>query len=146
MMVSTKGRYALMVLLDLAEHNDGTFISLSDVSARQNLSMKYLESVVALLNKGGLLQSLRGKNGGYRLNREPEEYKVAEILKLTEGSLASVECLKTDEMECERAGECRTLPLWVGLDNVIYNYLENITLRDVMTGNANKSEEFMGCM
>ena len=134
MMISTKGRYALMVMIDIATHQEDGYISLSEVAERQRLSMKYLEAVVAMLNKGGFLKSLRGKNGGYRLVKSPSEYDVGAILKTTEGSLAPVECLKSNEMECDRAGSCKTLPLWKGLDSVIEQYPETVTLQDLIDG------------
>ena len=140
MMVSTKGRYAMMVMIDLAQNTgeENSYISLSEIAGRQNLSMKYLEIVVSLLNRGGMLQSLRGKKGGYRLAKLPAEYTIAEILRLTEGSLAPVECLKSNEIDCEKAASCMTLPLWVGLDRVIDRYLEQITLQDVLNGDREK--------
>lgn len=138
MMVSTKGRYALMVMLDLASHDDGGYISLADVASREGLSMKYLESVVSMLNKGGLLRSLRGKKGGYRLIKSPKEYTVGEILKITEGSLAPVECIRQESVHCDRAQQCATLPLWIGLDRLIDGYLDQITLQDVLDGNRAK--------
>lgn len=138
MMVSTKGRYALVVMIDLANTEGDEYVSLADIAKRQKLSMKYLEIVVAMLNKGGMLNSLRGKNGGYHLARKPEEYNVGEILKITEGSLAPVDCIKSEHVDCERAGSCITLPLWVGLDRVIDDYLDNITLKDVLEGNREK--------
>lgn len=100
--------------------------------------MKYLESIISILNKGGLLQSLRGKNGGYKLARDPAEYNIAEILLLTEGTLAPVNCIMQDGVQCEKAATCSTLPLWAGLDNVIDNYLRTITLEDIITGNRKK--------
>lgn len=138
MIVSTKGRYALMVMIDLANHDDGGYVSLADISDRQKLSMKYLENVVSMLNKGGMLRSLRGKNGGYRLIKSPEDYNIGEILRITEGSLAPVDCIKSGEVSCGRAHSCVTLPLWIGLDKVIDEYLDNITLQDLMTGNVDK--------
>ena len=137
MMISTKGRYALMVMIDLAKNEEDGYISLSDISARQKLSVKYLELVVSILNKGGLLKSLRGKNGGYRLAKKPSEYNLGEILELTEGSLAPVECLKTSD-GCEHADSCKTLPVWEGLDRLIAEYLEGISLQDVIDGNKDK--------
>ena len=131
MIVSTKGRYALMVMIDLANHDDGGYVSLADISDRQKLSMKYLENVVSMLNKGGMLRSLRGKNGGYRLIKSPEDYNIGEIL-------APVDCIKSGEVSCGRAHSCVTLPLWIGLDKVIDEYLDNITLQDLMTGNVDK--------
>lgn len=138
MMVSTKGRYALVVMIDLAQHDDGSYISLADIAERQNLSMKYLEIVVSMLNKGGMLKSLRGKNGGYRLVKAPKECNVGEILKITEGSLAPVECIKAASVSCERADSCITLPLWQGLDRVIDAYLDDISLQDLIDGDRSK--------
>ena len=104
----------------------------------ENLSMKYLESIIAILNKGGLLKSLRGKNGGYMLAREPKDYTINEILLLTEGTLAPVNCIMQEGVQCEKAATCSTLPLWAGLDKVIENYLKGITLEDIITGNRKK--------
>ncbi len=138
MMVSTKGRYALIVMIDLAKNQGDDYISLADIAERQMLSMKYLESVVSILNKGGFLSSLRGKNGGYRLARKPEEYSISEILNLTEGSLAPVECMKNKDYSCEKAASCMTLPIWLGLDRTIDEYLSQISLQDVLDGNRKK--------
>ena len=138
MMVSTKGRYALTVMVDLAKLSDGGYVSLSDIAEREHLSMKYLESIISILNKGGMLQSLRGKNGGYRLAREPKEYNISEILLLTEGTLAPVNCIMQEGVQCDKAATCSTLPLWAGLDKVIENYLSTITLEDIITGNRKK--------
>ena len=110
MMVSTRGRYALRVMIDLAEHNNGKFIPLKDIAERQEISEKYLESIVKSLTKADVLEGLRGKGGGYRLTRPAEEYNVYEILKLTEGSMAPVSCLEDTARECERRGMCATLP------------------------------------
>ena len=138
MMVSTKGRYALTVMVDLAKNAVDGYVSLADIAERENLSMKYLESIISMLNKGGMLESLRGKNGGYKLARDPSEYTVNEILLLTEGTLAPVNCIMQEGVECEKAATCSTLPLWAGLDGVIENYLSGITLEDVMNGNRKK--------
>lgn len=138
MMVSTKGRYALTVMVDLAKNAVDGYVSLADIAERENLSMKYLESIISMLNKGGMLESLRGKNGGYKLARDPSEYTVNEILLLTEGTLAPVNCIMQEGVECEKAATCSTLPLWAGLDGVIENYLSGITLEDVMSGNRKK--------
>lgn len=138
MMVSTKGRYALVVLIDLAKHQEEGFVSLSEVAERQKLSLKYLEIVVSILNKGGLLKSCRGKKGGYRLRKEPSEYTINEILQLTEGNLAPVDCVKNSEVDCAKSDGCVTLPLWIGMDRLISNYLDNITLQDLMDGNRKK--------
>ena len=132
MMISTKGRYALRVMIDLAQNNTGQFISLKDVADRQDISMKYLEMIVAILNKGGLLESQRGKAGGYKLAKEAKEYTIGEILNLTEGTLAPVNCLGKNGKECDKADECMTLPLWQKLDLVIENYLNSVTLQDLL--------------
>ena len=134
-MISTKGRYALRVMIDLAQNNTGKFISLKDVAKRQDISMKYLEMIVAILNKGKLLESQRGKAGGYRLAKETEQYTVGEILNLTEGTLAPVNCLGENGKKCERAKECMTLPLWQKLDVVIEDYLSSVTLQDLIEKN-----------
>lgn len=134
MMISTKGRYALRFLADVAEHQDGGFVPLRDVAERQGISEKYLEIVVKELVKGGLLAALRGKGGGYRLNRPPEEYGVKSILELMEGPLAPVACLEPGKDACPRSQNCRTLHLWQGLDKVISDYLEQFTLSDLLCG------------
>ena len=131
MMISTKGRYALRFLVDLAEHQRDGFVPLKEVSVRQEISEKYLEIVVKELVKGGLLAAMRGKGGGYRLNRSPEEYSVKSILELMEGPLAPVACLEPGQDTCSRSNGCRTLPLWQGLDKVISDYLAQFTLADL---------------
>lgn len=138
MMVSTKGRYALTVMVELARNSSEDFVSLADISERENLSMKYLESIISILNKGGMLVSARGKNGGYKLARKPSEYNISEILLLTEGSLAPVNCIMQDGVQCDKAATCSTLPLWAGLDKVIDKYLGGITLEDIINGNRKK--------
>lgn len=128
MMISTKGRYALRFLVDVAEHQGDRFVPLKDVADRQEISEKYLEIVVKELVKGGLLAAVRGKGGGYRLNRAPEEYNVKSILELVEGPLAPVACLEPGQDACSRSDDCRTLRLWRGLDQVIADYLAQFTL------------------
>lgn len=132
MMISTKGRYALRVMIDLAKHERNEFVSLKGISERQQISMKYLEAIVAVLNKAGFLQSLRGKDGGYKLAKAPSEYTIGSVLKLTEGSLAPVACLEGCDTVCQSASGCITLPLWQKLDTIIDNYLESITLQDLL--------------
>ena len=132
MLISTKGRYALRVMIDLAEHQSDGFIPLKVIADRQGISEKYLESIIKLLVKANLLNGLRGKGGGYRLTKTPEQYSVGEILRLTEESLAPVSCLEQNAETCPRAGSCRTLALWQGLDKVIYDYLESVTIADLM--------------
>ena len=131
MMISTKGRYALRFLADVAEHQGSGFVPLRDVAARQEISEKYLEIVVKELVKGGLLDTLRGKGGGYRLNRPPEEYSVRSVLERMEGPLAPVACLGPGQKPCPRQADCRTLTLWQGLDRVISDYLAEFTLADL---------------
>lgn len=135
MMISTKGRYALRVMIDLARHERDEFVSLKGISERQQISMKYLEAIVAVLNKADFLQSQRGKDGGYRLAKNPSEYTIGSVLKLTEGSLAPVACLEGGcDTVCQSADGCITLPLWQKLDGIIDNYLEGVTLQDLLCG------------
>lgn len=129
MMIATKGRNALKVMLDLAQHNDGSFISLGDIAERVKESQKYLEATVASLSSAGLVVSARGKLGGYKLAKKPEEYSVAEIITAAEGSLAPVSCL---DGNCENACNCLTLPLWRELDEVIMSFLNSKTLSDLL--------------
>lgn len=132
MLISTKGRYALRVLIDLAEQPEGRYIPLKEVAARQNISEKYLESILKSLVRGGVLSGLRGKGGGYRLAAPPRECNVASVLRLTEESLAPVACLENAQNACPRAADCRTLSLWQGLDKLINDYLEGVTLADLV--------------
>ena len=132
MKISTKGRYALRMLLDLAEHEEDGFIALKDIAARQDISKTYLEQIVPDLNRTDLLQANRGFQGGYRLARDPQDITVGEVLRLTEGSLAPVSCLTRSPEECPRSPECMTLPVWKGLYETINRYLDGITLRDIM--------------
>ena len=132
MLISTKGRYALRVLIDLAEHQTDEFISLRGIAQRQEISEKYLESIIRMLVKAKVLESLRGKGGGYRLKKAPDQYTVGSILRLTEESLAPVACLEENADVCPRAGSCRTFSLWQGLDRVIHEYLESVTIADLM--------------
>lgn len=131
-MISTKGRYALRVMIDLAEHQTEGYIPLKEIAQRQEISEKYLESILKILVQKKFLTGLRGKGGGYRLTRDPEMYTVGSILRLTEGTLAPVACLENDAPPCERVGECRTLPLWQGLFNLINNYFDGTTIADLM--------------
>jgi Rrf2 family protein len=134
-MVSTKGRYALRVMLDLAQHVDDGYVSLKTISERQEISVKYLEAIVAMLNRAGMVESLRGKEGGYMLTKKPEDYTVGSIVKLTEGSLAPVSCLECETNVCERAYRCLTLPMWIKLEGIIDGYLESVTLKDLLEKN-----------
>lgn len=129
MKISTKGRYALRIMTDLAINNDDSFISLKEISNRQQISMKYLEQIISLLNKADYLDSLRGINGGYKLNRKPSEYRIGDILRIAEGDFTPVFCVHDD---CERKKECKTYNFWKGLDEVITNYVDSKTLEDLL--------------
>ena len=132
MKISTKGRYAIRVMLDLAKQGSGEYIPLLDIAKRQDISEKYLESIVAGLSKNDFLMSLRGKGGGYKLVKRPEEYTVGSILKLVEGSFAPVACLEKKPNRCERSAECETLKMWEGLEKLLEEYFGSITLADLM--------------
>jgi len=134
MLVSTKGRYALRIMIDLAQHNDGEYVVLMDIARRQNISEKYLEGIVASLSRLGLLQTQRGRGGGYRLSRPPEEYSVGDIIRSAEGHIAPVSCLKTEEIDCPNADGCITLPMWRELDRRIDRFLDSVTLADLLNG------------
>ena len=131
-MVSTRGRYALRVMIDLAEHSNGNYIAMKSVAERQEISLKYMEKILRLLVSAHLIEGVHGRGGGYRLTRAPQDYPVSEILQLTEGSLAPVACLECGAEVCKRAAECRTLPMWTELDHLINDYLGKITLADLM--------------
>ena len=132
MLVSTRGRYALRVMLELAQHGRDCYTALSSIASEQGISGKYLESIISTLSKGGLVEGVRGKGGGYRLTRPPEDYSVGEILRLAEGSLAPVACLEEGAHPCDRAARCRTLPVWNRLGQLIGDYLDSVTLRDLL--------------
>ena len=135
-MISTRGRYALRVLIDLSEHNNGTYIPMKDVAARQEISLKYLERILPTLTKAKLIEGVHGKGGGYKLTRAPEDYTVGEILRLTEGDLAPVACLSPDAEPCERAAECRTLGMWRGFYDLTNRYFDNITIASLTNENG----------
>lgn len=132
MMISTKGRYALQIMIDLAQHEQAGYVSLSEISERQGISVKYLEMIVSILNRANYVHSMRGKNGGYKLAKKTSEYTVGSVLKLTEGSLAPVNCLQQGSEKCEKAQGCLTLPIWVNLDKIVDEYLESVTLYDLL--------------
>lgn len=132
MKISTKGRYAIRVMLDLAERGTEEFIPLTDIAKKQGISEKYLEAIVGVLSKNDFLLSLRGKGGGYKLSCLPEEYTIGSILKLVEGSFAPVACLEKKPNRCERVAECQTIKMWEGLEKLIEDYFEGITLADLM--------------
>ena len=131
MKISTRGRYALRVMIDLAEQNLDAYIPLKEVAERQEISRKYLESIAQVLSKAGLIEGAHGKGGGYKLTRSPADYTVAEILRLTEGSLAPVACLEGATTECLRADSCRTLPMWTEFERLVNDYFEGITVADL---------------
>ncbi len=132
MIISTRGRYALRVMLDLADHCDGGFVPMKDVAQRQDVSLKYLERIMPALSRNGLVEGVHGKGGGYRLTRAPEQYVVGEILRLTEGDLAPVSCVESNAVHCDQHCGCRTYPMWKELDRIINEYLDGVTLRDLL--------------
>lgn len=135
-MISTKGRYALRVMLDLAQQNTDCFIPLDEIAARQGISKKYLEIILKVLVQEKLLKGLRGKGGGYKLTRAPKEYTVGEILELTEGNLSTVACLQPGAEPCERTATCSTLPMWKRFDQMVHDFFYNITLDDLLKENT----------
>lgn len=137
MKISTKGRYALRMLLDLAKNQGDGYVSLKDIAKRQGISKKYLEQIVSMLNRPDILKTNRGYQGGYRLARSADDYTVGDILRITEGGLAPVACLENDPIECERAESCETLYVWQGLNKAINEYLDGITLQDIIDRNNN---------
>lgn len=128
MLISTRGRYALRVLIDLAEHSDGKYTPMRDVAERQGLSLKYLERIIPVLSKGGIIEGLQGKGGGYRLVKKPEEIRIGDILRLTEGDLAPVACLENCAEPCSRADKCQTYPLWVEFYSMVNEFFDSRTL------------------
>ena len=141
MMISTRGRYALRVLLELARQGDDSFVPLKDITAKEQISQKYLEAIMSTLSKGGLVEGAHGKGGGYRLTRPPQDYRVGEVLRLTEGSLAPVECVDCLSEPCLRAEACPTRPLWTRLDGLISDYLDSVTLAALLREQENKQAE-----
>lgn len=131
-MISTKGRYAIRLMIDLAEQNSDTPVPLDSIATRQDISKKYLESIVKLLVIGKLVKGASGKNGGYFLTRKPDEYTIMEILKLTEGSMATVACLEDGAEECPRLDKCKTVSMWRGYDNMVNDYFSKITIKDLL--------------
>ncbi|MDY5846729.1 MAG: Rrf2 family transcriptional regulator [Bariatricus sp.] len=140
MKISTKGRYALRLLLDLAQHQNGEFIALKDIASRQNISKKYLEQIVPMLNRAGFLLTGRGYQGGYQLAKNPNTITVGDILRVTEGSLSPISCLEQEPNQCPRCGECLTLPMWQGLFRTVNNYLDSITIQDILDQQASGND------
>ncbi len=136
MKISTKGRYALRMMIHLARNDQGRYIALRDVSGQEEISPKYLEQIVTILSRAGFLKSVRGAQGGYRLARRPEEYTVGEILRVTEGNLFPVPCLENQPAGCERAEQCVTLSFWLGMQSAIDAYVDSVTLADLARGGA----------
>ena len=136
MIVSTRGRYALRVMIDLAENGNGEYIPMKKIAERQGISLKYLERILPILTRNQIVEGIQGKGGGYRLTRKAEEYKVGEILRLTEWDFAPVSCLECGSEPCERSAECKTLPMWSKLHNIIGGYLDSVTLEDLLNGKA----------
>ncbi|MGN0433138.1 MAG: RrF2 family transcriptional regulator [Bilifractor sp.] len=143
MKISTKGRYALRMMLDIAQHDTGEPVRIKDISARQDISLKYLEQIVSVLVRANYLRSIRGPQGGYRLTKRPEEYVVGDILRLTEGSLSPVECLSTDRNDCPRAGSCVTLRIWKELDEAIRSVVDKYTLEDLLNWSEQTVNNFV---
>jgi len=138
--ISTKGRYALRMLLDLAEHKNRGFIALKEIAGRQNISKQYLEQIILIMNNSNLLRANRGKQGGYMLTKEPSDITVGHILRITEGNLSSITCLETNVNQCEKADTCKTLFIWKELNKVIADYLDSVTLQDIL--NKYQKNEF----
>ncbi|MBQ8210740.1 MAG: RrF2 family transcriptional regulator [Clostridia bacterium] len=132
MMISTRGRYALRVMIDLAEHYNEGYIPMKAVAERQGISLKYLERILPALAKNNLIYGVHGKGGGYKLTREPKDYSVGEILRLTEGDLAPVSCLECGAEPCQYTADCRTLPMWIKLNDIVNDYLDSVTVADLM--------------
>ena len=132
MIVSTKGRYALRVMIDLAENQNEAYIPMKDVATRQHISLKYIEKIMPVLSKNHLVEGVHGKGGGYRLTRQPSGYTVGEILRLTEGDMAPVACLECDAIPCDKTQHCRTLPMWTDFYKLINEYFDGITIADLM--------------
>lgn len=136
MWISTRGRYALRVIIDLAELDNIDYIPLKDIAARQNISEKYLESIISIMSRNEIVRGVRGKGGGYKLAMEPSDITVGRILKLTEGSLALVACLEKEPNRCEKITQCKTLKIWQDLDKLVDEYVENVTIEDLINDDS----------
>lgn len=142
MKISTKGRYALRMLIELASHQEESYMSLKEISERQGISKKYLEQIVPMLNKGGILRTNRGNKGGYMLAKPPSECTVGDVLRATEGSLTSVACLEQENNDCPRAEFCQTLFIWEGLSKAISDYLDSITIQDILDRSGDVGDNY----
>lgn len=140
MKISTKGRYALRIMLDLAINNNGKYIPIKEISERQNISVKYIEQIIALLNRAGFVKSVRGNRGGYMIANQPKNYTIGMILRCAEGSIAPVSCLDDEVNQCPRSQNCITLPLWIRLNNAITEVVDNTTLQDLIDDSTNKED------
>ncbi len=143
MKISTRGRYALRMMIDLAEHDGDEFIALKEITKRQGISKKYMEQIIPLLNQAHLLRTAKGQKGGYKLARNPSEITIAEIVSCAEGGLNVIDCLEDEVNQCPRAAYCRTLPVWEGLRKLINDYLSGITLQDILDQNAAEIGTYM---
>lgn len=143
MKISTKGRYALRLMLDLAIHDTGEPVRIRDIAARQEISEKYLEQIISILNKAGYVRSVRGPQGGYHLMKKPAQYTVGMVLRLTEGSLAPVACLEGDVNTCERQENCVTLRLWQMLDQAVSDVVDHVTLADLVEWHEQKGVDYI---
>lgn len=143
MKISTKGRYALRLMIDLAVYNNGEPISIKDISKRQDISGKYLEQIISVLNKAGYVKSVRGAQGGYMLAKEPKEYTVGMILRLTEGDLSPVSCVNAGEAECDKYGSCVTIRVWKQINDAINNVIDNITLEDLVEWQSEITSQYV---
>lgn len=132
MRISTKGRYAIRIMVDLAKNNNGEYVRLKDISVRQNITVKYMEQIMPLLTKAGYVKSYRGNNGGYKIAHDPEWYTIGDILRTTEGSLAPIACIEDEENQCEHYAECTTVKFWEGLWEVINDYVDSYSLADLL--------------
>jgi Rrf2 family protein len=142
MKISSKGRYALRLMLDIAQHDTGTPVRIKDISSRQDISDKYLEQIISILNKAGFVRSVRGPQGGYLLTKKPEEYTVGMILRITEGSLAPVACMEGEVNDCERLDDCVMIRIWKQLDKAINEVVDGITLSDLLAWSMEGSDNY----
>lgn len=142
MKISTKGRYAIRLMFDIARHSNGENVSIRDISERQDISLKYLEQIVNMLSRSNFLKSQRGSQGGYKLTRKPEEYTIGEILRVTEGEMAPVSCLEDKENQCPKAGQCPTINFWTGLYQTINNYLDGTTIADLVRNDEENNTDY----
>ena len=142
MKISTRGRYALRLMMDIAMHDSGEPVRIKDIARRQEVSEKYLEQIIAILNKAGFVRSIRGPKGGYTLSKKPEEYTAGMILRLTEGSLAPVSCLELDVNDCPRQDQCATLELYKRIDDAVHQVVDNVTLADLVEWQNNNKENY----